>query len=93
MTSSRYLGHMTLPDGCDWPKSAGNFLLSIDQTLLLPLTVGCIHHTSQLSTQTNAKVQRNKQNVSAPHPPPLAPLLRTILPGEYEDYRGKFENR
>ena len=39
MTSARYLGHVTLPDGCDWLKSAANFPLSIDQTLLLPLTV------------------------------------------------------
>ena len=39
MTSARYLGHVTLLDGCDWLKSAANFPLSIDQTLLLPLTV------------------------------------------------------
>ena len=39
MTSARYLGHVTLPDGCDWLKSAANFPPSIDQTLLLPLTV------------------------------------------------------
>jgi len=40
MTSARYLGHVTLPDGCDWLKSAADFPLSIDQTLLLQLTVG-----------------------------------------------------
>ena len=39
MTSSGYLGHVNLPDAYDWLKSAANFLLSIDQTLLLPLTV------------------------------------------------------
>ena len=43
MTSPRYFGHVTLPDGCDWLKSAAKFLLSIDQTLLLPLTVN-IHY-------------------------------------------------
>ena len=32
MTSFRYLGS-------DWLQSAANFLLSLDQTLLLPLTV------------------------------------------------------
>ena len=32
MTSFRYLGS-------DWQQSAANFLLSLDQTLLLPLTV------------------------------------------------------
>ena len=39
MTSARYLVHVTLPDDCDWVKSAANFPLLIDQTLLLPLTV------------------------------------------------------
>ena len=39
MTSFKDLSHMTLPDGYDWLKSAANFLLLLDQTLLLPKTV------------------------------------------------------
>ena len=49
MTSLRYFGHVTSPDGCDWLKSAANFLLSLDQTLLLPYTV--------ISIQTDPKTR------------------------------------
>ena len=40
MTSFNDLGHVTSHDDCDWLKSGANFLLSLDQTILLPYTVG-----------------------------------------------------